>query len=48
MAVQTGYDKLTSGKPPKAVWQEHNDLWKTVKIAMDAKGSDFVIVTHVK
>ena len=48
MAVQTGYDKLTSGKRPKAVWQEHNDLWKIVKIAMDAKGHDFVIVFHVK
>ena len=48
MAVQTGYDKLTSGKRPKAVWQEHNDLWKRVKMAMDAKGDDFVIVSHVK
>ena len=48
IAVQTGYDKLTSGKRPKAVWQEHNDLWKKVKMAMDAQGDDFVIVSHVK
>ena len=48
MAVQTGYDKLTVGKRPKAVWQEHNNLWKKVKMAMDAKGDDFVIVSHVK
>ena len=48
MAVQIGYNKLTSGKHPKSVWQEHNDLWKRVKIAMDAKGDDFVIVSHVK
>ena len=47
MAVQTGYDKLTSGKRPKAVWQEHNDLQKILKIVMDAKGNDFVIVSHV-
>ena len=48
MAVQIGYDKLTSGKRPKVVWQEHNHLRKKVKMAMDAKGDDFVIVSHVK
>ena len=48
MAVQIGYDKLTTGKRPQAVWKEHNDLWKKVKRAMDAKGYEFVIVSHVK
>ena len=48
MAVQIGHDKLTPGKRPQSVWKEHNDLWKRVKSAMDAKGDDSVIVSHVK
>ena len=48
MAVQIGYDKLTAGKRPQSVWKKHNDLWKTVKSAMDAKGDNFVIISHVK
>ena len=47
MAVQIGYDKLTTGKRPQSVWKEHNDLRKKIKLAMDAKGDDFVIVSHV-
>ena len=48
MAVQTGYEKPTSGKRPNEVWREHNDIWKKIKMAMDAQGNDFVIVSHVK
>ena len=48
MAVQTGYDKLVSGKNSYAVWKEHNDLWKKMKMAMYAKGHDFVIICPVK
>ena len=48
MAVHIGYDKLTAGKRLKSVWKEQNDLWKRVKLAMDATGDDLVIVSHVK
>ena len=48
MAVQTGYDKLVAGKNPFAVWKEHNDLWKIMKMAVDDKRTDFVVVSHVK
>ena len=48
LAVQTGYDKLVAGKRLGSVWKEHNDLWKRMKMAVDAKGDDFVIVSHVK
>ena len=48
MAVQIGYNNVTTGKRPQSMWKEHNDLWKILKIAMDAKGNDFVIVSHVK
>ena len=48
MAEQIGYDKLTTGKRPQSVWKEHNDLLKKTKSAMDAKGDDFAIVSHLK
>ena len=29
MAVQIGYDKLTTGKRPQSVWKEHDDMEKS-------------------
>ena len=47
MEVQTGYDKLVAWKNQYAGWKEHNDLCKKMKMAVDAKGNDLVIVSHV-
>ena len=48
MAVKIGYEKLLAGVKTWKVWKQHNDLWAYVKMAVDAKSPNFVIVSYVK